>query len=79
MFMILKYLPLKIHEDQSPPQQPINNDVEDNGVKESVLGGARTSFIHHHHSFLSDKDAIRVTVNDEDPLNWPTTERKAVN
>ena len=59
------------HEDQDegPPQEhAVDNDV----VEESVLGRERTSFIPQCQR--QEQDAIRETVNDEDPLDWPTNE-----
>ena len=48
-------------------------------VEESVLGRERTSFIPQRQRQRKDEDEIRETVNDEDPLDWPTNEVNVVN
>ena len=60
-------------------QSGIEHVVDDVVVEESVLGGERTSFIPQRQRQRKDQDAIRETVNDEDPLDWPTNEGNVVN
>ena len=63
-------------EDEVPAQEPLlANDMNEKPLLESV----KSSFIPLRQRQKKDDDAIRETVNQKDPLEWPSIDGNVVN